>query len=154
MKEPIVDNSVKLCYYFFMPLEDLRFRFAPGVAEQILADKKQRAKAEQEGYKFRLGDMDLAQAAVAKEALYGSGIDYAYPAGYLAFKTPEERLSAIEIIYVKESQRLGWKWRVEKDPRPKSSMTTEEWVAWMGTQPIAEQYLKDTSKDPNKPQTS
>ena len=128
--------------------ESHRITFAPGVISSILGDREQHAISDKEGYSFVLGDMDLAQAEMARLATFGEGIDHTHPAGYVGFKSAEDRLKAIRAIHDRFPQELGWKWRERLD-RSGSDMTTAEWVVAIQNQPIKEDFLKGTSEDPD-----
>ena len=121
-------------------------KFASGSISAILGDREQRLKAEQEGYNFSLGDMDVAQGEIARHAVFAAGISHFHPAAYLMFKSAEDRLAAIHAIHEQEPEELGWKWRTSS---PRSEMTHDEWRTWIRQQPIEGEYLKGTSEDPN-----
>lgn len=85
--------------------------FAPGVAQALLGTKQEEARAQREGYIHFLGEMDLATSSLGHQLLVDRGIDHAHPAGYLAFKTEEEKWHAAKLLHNADPKRFGDKWR-------------------------------------------
>lgn len=121
----------------------LRITFAPGVLDALFNTRAEEARAQREGYRFYLGDMDIAHSALAHDLLTGAGIDHASPAGYVAFKTAQMRLAAIQLLSKLRPSDFGWKWRVQTSG---THMSTEEWVMMMTQQPLKAEYLEGTDE--------
>lgn len=128
-------------------VERHRMTFAPGVLDALLNDQREHERSESGGYRHFLGDMDIGQAGVAHAALLRLDIDHTSPAGYVAFRTGEQMLNAIERLSRAEPTELGWKWRTNVDPPPPREAPTPVWIAWRMTQPIEEKYRYETSLD-------
>lgn len=129
--------------------EQFQITYAPGVLSAIQGDREQRNATERGGYRYFLGDMDLAQGEMARLATFRAEIDHTHPAGHLVFKSQEDRLAAIRAIHEMFPDKLGWKWREKLQPLSGTEMTDSDWVQAMRKQPFAIEYLKGTSEDPS-----
>ena len=121
------------------PKDPIRMRFAPGVVFALLSTREQEARA-RIFYPFWLGEMDVAQAALAHKLLAEKGIDHASPAGYVCFKTAAEQLDAMKLLSELDPASFGWRWRI---PLGRSDLSMDAWIEAMLRQPFQERYLQE-----------